>query len=153
MEEKGKRGRLKGGKKSLKEVIKEEERQKEKKKGQKKRGLKDPFKDAETHIYHYDKEKGLFLMMYKLDETFVECLRELLRVFGNKHITTNPVENIFSVLRKLIDFQDKQDLDYWRNLLTYNFTVREYPLILKEVLGELSFSPQMLHKTSYKLLI
>jgi hypothetical protein len=150
---KGKRGRPKGVRNRPKELVEEERRQKEEQKGQKKRGPKDPFKNAETHVYHYDKEKGLFLPMYESDETFVECLQELLKVFGNKHITTNPVENIFSVLKKLIDFRGKRDLEYWRLLLTYYFTVRECPLILKEVLDELSFSPQMLHKTSYKLLI
>jgi hypothetical protein len=149
---KGKRGRPKGSKNRPKEVIEEEKRQKEEEKGQKKRGPKDPFKDAETHVYHFDKEEGLFLPMYESDETFVECLQELLSVFGNKHITTNPVENVFSVLKKLIDFRGKRDLEYWHLLLTYYFTVRECPLILKEVLDELSLSPQMLHKSSYKLL-
>ena len=48
-------------------MIEEEKRQKEEQKDQKKRGPKDPFKDAETHVYHYDKEKGLFLPMYKSD--------------------------------------------------------------------------------------
>ncbi|MHA1148021.1 MAG: hypothetical protein ACTSR8_07215 [Promethearchaeota archaeon] len=74
-------------------------------------------------------------------------------MFGNKHITTNPVENVFSVLKKLIDFRGKRDLEYWRLLLRYYFTVRECPSILKEVLDELSFSPQMLHKSSYKFLL
>ncbi len=150
---KGKQGRPRGRKNRPKEVIEEEKRQKEKQKGQKKRGPKDPFKDAETHVYHYDKKKGLFLPLYKSDETFIECLQELLRVFGNKHITTNPVENIFSVLKKLIDFRGKRDLEYWRLLLTYSFTVRECPSILKEVLDELSLSPQMLHTASHKILI
>lgn len=95
---KGKRGRPKGSKNRPKEVIEEDKRQKEGEKGQKKKGPKDPFKDAETHVYHYDKEKGLFLPMYESDDTFVECLQELFKVFGNKHITTNPVENVFSVL-------------------------------------------------------
>jgi len=149
---KEKRGRPKGSKNRLKEVIEEEKRQKEEEKGEKKKGPKDPFKDAETHVYHYDKEKGLFLPMYESDETFVECLLVLLSVFGNKHITTNPVENVFSVLKKLIDFRGKRDLEYWHLLLTYYFTVRECPLILKEILNELSLSPQMLHKSSYKFL-
>jgi len=149
---KGKRGRPKGKKNRPKEVIEEEKRQKEKEKGQQKKGPKDPFKDAETHVYHYDKEEGTFHPMYESDETFVECLQELLRVFGNKHITTNPVENVFSVLKKLIDFRGKRDLKYWRLLLTYYFTVRECPLILKEILNELFISPQMLHKSSYNFL-
>lgn len=147
---KGKRGRPKGGKNRPKEVIEDEKRQKEGQKGKKKKGPKDPFKDAETHVYHYDEKKGLFLPMYRSDETFVECLQELLRVFRNKHITTNPVENVFSVLKKLIDFRGKRNLDYWQLLLTYYFTVRECPSILKEILGELSLSPQMLHKSSHK---
>jgi len=150
---KGKQGRPQGSKNRPKEIIEEAKRQKEEQKDQKKRGPKDPFKDAETHVYHYDKKEGLFLPMYESDETFIECLQELLRVFGNKHITTNPVENIFSVLKKLIDFRGKRDLDYWHLLLTYYFTVRECPSILKEMLEELSLSPQMLHKASYKIII
>lgn len=151
--EKGKRGRKKGGKNRSKAIIEEEKRQKEEQKIKKKRGPKDPFKDAETHVYHYDKDRGEFRPMYESDEKFVECLRELLTVFGNKHITTNPVENIYSVLKKLIDFRGKRDLEYWRLLLKYYFTVRECPSILKEVLDELNLSPQMLHKASYKISI
>ncbi|MHA1284733.1 MAG: hypothetical protein ACTSQP_19710 [Promethearchaeota archaeon] len=50
--------------------------------------------------------------MYKKDETFVECLQEFLMVFSNKHITINPVENIFSMLKNLIDFRGKNNLGY-----------------------------------------
>jgi hypothetical protein len=150
---KGKQGRPKGSKNRPKEVIEEEKRQKEKQKDQKKRGPKDPFKDAKTHVYHYDKDKGLFHPMYQSDKTFIECLRILLSLFENKHITTNPVENVFSVLKKLIDFRGKRDLEYWHLLLTYYFTVRECPSILKEVLVELSLSPQMLHKALHEIIV
>lgn len=47
---------------------------------------------------------GQFLISLQHQEKFVECLQKLLRMFRNKHITTNPVENVFSVLKKLIDF-------------------------------------------------
>jgi len=151
--ENGKKGRKKAGKNRPKEVIEEQKRQKKEQSVKKKRGPKDPFKDAETHVYHYDKKRGEFRPMFGSDEKFVACLIELLKVFGNKHITTNPMENTFSVLKKLIDFRGKRDLEHWHLLLKYYFTVRESPWILKEVLDELKLSPQMLHKALYKLLI
>jgi hypothetical protein len=73
-------------------------------------------------------------------------------VFESRHITTNPVENIFSVLKKLIDFRGKRSLEFWRLLLRYFFTIRESPLILKEILDELELSPQIRHKASIKVL-
>ncbi|MHA1337169.1 MAG: hypothetical protein ACTSPW_15745 [Promethearchaeota archaeon] len=76
-----------------------------------------------------------------------------LSIFGEKHVTTNSVKNIFSVLKKLIDFRGKRDLDYWRLLIRYFFTVRECPQILKEVLNSFDFSPQLLHKYALKLSI
>jgi len=151
--QKGKRGRKKGGKNRSKAEITEEKRQKEEQKDKKKRGPQDPFKDAETHVYSYVKEEGLIRPIGGSDERVAKCLKLLLGWFQGKHITTNPVENIYSVLKKLIDFRGKRDLDYWRLLLTYFFTVRECPLILKEVLSELKLSPQMLHKASYRIII
>ena len=151
--ETGKRGRKKGGKNRPKAVVEKEKRQKKKNRGKIKRGPKNPFKHGETHVYHYDRKKGLFHPRYRSDETVVVCLNELCSVFQNKHITTNPIENIFSVIKKLIDFRGKRDLDYWKLLIHYFFTVREYPLILKEALDDLDISPQILHKASYKLLI
>ena len=151
--EKGKRGRKKGGKNRLKAEITAEKRQKAEQKGKKKRGPRDPFKDAETHAYYYNREEGFIRPIGGSDEWVAKCLKLLLAWFQGKHITTNPVENIYSVLKKLIDFRGKRDLDYWRLLLTYFFTVRECPLILKEVLSELKLSPQMLHKASYKIFV
>lgn len=149
----GKRGRKKGGKNRPKELIEEEKRQKKENKGEIKRGPKNPFKDAETHVYHFDKKEGLFHPKYGSDEKVVDCFKELSTVFKNKHITINPVENIFSVIKKLIDFRVKRDLEYWRLLIGYFFTVRECPQILKEVLDSFNFSPQILHKCSLKLMI
>jgi hypothetical protein len=149
----GKRGRKKGGKNRPKAVIIHEKRQKKKNKDATKRGPKNPFKHGETHVYHFDKKKGLFHPKYGSDENVVECLQELCSVFQNKHITTNPVENIFSVLKKLIDFRGKRSLEYWQLLIRYFFTIREFPSILKEILEEVEFSPQIHHKSSVKILI
>ena len=149
--ETGKLGRKKGGKNRPKEIIEKEKRQKKEQKGKIKRGPKDPFRDGTNHVYHYDKEEGLFHPKYKSDEQVVACFQELLAVFKNKHITTNPVENVFSVLKKLIDFRGKRVLEYWKLLIRYFFTVREAPLILKDILQSLELSPQIRHKTSLKL--
>jgi len=151
--ETGKRGRKKGGKNRSKAVIEQEKRQKKQNKGKKKRGPKNPFKHGETHIFHYDKKEGLFLPRYRSDETVAESLQELPEVFKDKHITTNPVENVFSVIKKLIDFRGRRDLEHWRLLTRYFFTVREYPAILKEIIDELEFSPQIRHKALYKIFL
>jgi len=72
-------------------------------------------------------------------------------LFKDKHVTTNPVENVFSVIKKLIDFRGRRDLEQWRLLIRYFFTVREYPEILKEIIDDLEISPQMRYKALYKL--
>jgi len=151
--ETGKRGRKRGGKNRAKDVIEQEKRQKEKNEGKMKKGPKNPFKHGKPHIFHYDKKEGLFHPKYGSDEIVVDCLNKLWRVFKDKHITTNPVENIFSVIKKLIDFRGKRTLDYWHLLIRYFFTVREYPSILREILEELDLSPQICHKASLKVLI
>ena len=61
------------------------------------------------------------------------------------------MENVFSVIKKLIDFRGRRDLEQWRLLIRYFFTVREYPEILKEIIDDLEISPQMRHKALYKL--
>lgn len=149
--ETGKRGRKRGGKNRSKDVIEREKRQKKKNKGKVKRGPKNPFKHGETHVYHYDKKEGLFHPKYNSDEKVIDCFKELSAAFENKHITTNPVENVFSVLKKLIDFRGKRVLEYWQLLIRYFFTVREAPSILKEVLDNLELSPQIRHKSSLKI--
>ena len=153
LHEKGKRGRKKGSKNRPKAIIEREKQQRKSVKKRLKRGPKDPFKCGETHVYHYNKEMGLFHPVYNSDEKIIDCFDALLSVFGEKHVTTNPVENVFSVLKKLIDFRGKRDLDYWRLLIRYFFTVRECPQILKEVLDSFDFSPQILHKCALKLTI
>jgi transposase-like protein len=150
--ERGKRGRKKGGKNRPKEIIEQEKRRKKKNKSTIKKGPKNPFKHGEIHVYHHDKKEGLFHPKYGSDEKVVSCLTELLPVFESKHITTNPVENVFSVFKKLIDFRGKRTLEYWQLLIRYFFTVREAPLILKEILHNLELSPQICHKASLKLL-
>ena len=151
--ETGKIGRKKGSKNRSKAVIEQEKRQKERNKGKKKRGPKNPFKHGETHIFHYDKKEGLFLPRYRSDETVAESLQELHELFKDKHITTNPVENVFSVIKKLIDFRGRRDLEHWRLLTCYFFTVREYPAILKEIIDDLEFSPQIRHKALYNIFL
>lgn len=153
MQEIGKKGRKKGGKNRPKAIIENEKRQKKKNKDKIKRGPKNPFKHGELHIYHFDKKKGLFHPRYYSDESIVNCLQELVKVFESRHITTNPVENIFSVIKKLIDFRGNRTLDFWKLLLRYYFTVRECPLILKEILDDLVLSPQIRHKSPIKILI
>lgn len=150
--ETGKRGRKKGGKNRPKAVIEQEKRHKKQNKGKIKKGPKNPFRHGEAHIYHYNKKEGLFHPRYRSDEIVAESLQELHDLFKDKHITTNPVENVFSVIKKLIDFRGRRDLELWRLLTRYFFTVREYPAILREIIDELEFSPQIRHKALYKLL-
>lgn len=147
----GKRGRKKGGKNRSKAVIEQEKRQKRHDKGKIKRGPKNPFKHGETHVYHYNKKEGLFHPRYDSDESVAESLQELHVLFKDKHVTTNPVENVFSVIKKLIDFRGRRNLEHWRLLTRYFFTVRESPAILKEVIDNLEISPQMRHKALYRI--
>lgn len=151
--ETGKRGRKRGGKNRPKTVIEQEKRQKKENKGKRRRGPINPFKHGKTHIYHFNHKEGLFHPRYGSDETVAVCLKQLCSVFKDKHITTNPVENVFSVIKKLIDFRGRRDLEQWRLLTRYYFTVREYPTILKEIINDLEFSPQIRHKALYKILL
>jgi len=149
--EKGKRGRKKGSKNRPKKVIEREKRQKQKQKGKRKPGPKNPFKHGEIHVYHYDAKMGLVHPKYGSDERIVKYLETLNSIFKDKHITTNPVENVFSVIKKLIDFRGKRTLEFWRMLIRYHFTVRECPSILREILEDLELSPQMRHKAPLQL--
>ena len=73
--EAGKRGRKKGGKNRPKAVIEPEKRQKKQEKGKIKKGSKNPFKDGQIHVYHYDRKEGLFHPKHDADGKVVDCFK------------------------------------------------------------------------------
>ncbi|MHA1143554.1 MAG: DDE-type integrase/transposase/recombinase [Candidatus Helarchaeota archaeon] len=141
--EKGKRGRKKGGKNRAKKEI---EAEKKAKKKPKKRGPKDPFKDATTHVYHYCSEKGMIGVYGNSNREVAEILEHLACVFDGKFVTTNLIEQEFSILKKLIDFRGKRTRSGWISTINFFFTIRANPQILKDALSGLKICPQVLHR-------
>ncbi|MHA1673034.1 MAG: hypothetical protein ACTSYI_05350 [Promethearchaeota archaeon] len=56
------------------------------------------------------------------------------------------MENIYSVLKKLINFRGKRSIEGWKQLLTGYFALRDDPKLLEEVLKSMNFSPHLVLK-------
>ncbi|MHA1785368.1 MAG: DDE-type integrase/transposase/recombinase [Candidatus Helarchaeota archaeon] len=141
--ETGKRGRKKGSKNRPKKIIRAEKKRKRKRK---KRGPKNPFKHGKTHVYHYfNDERGIGVLGHSNPEIGAN-LEELAKIFKEKCITTNLIEQEFSSLKKLIDFRGKRTLSTWISTINFYFTIRANPEILERTLQSTRICPHTIHR-------
>jgi len=141
--ETGKRGRKKGGKNRPKKIIKTEKKLKRK---PRKKGPKNPFKNARTHVYHYHEKEGVIGVLGDSNHEVAGTLKSLAGIFKGKCITTNLMEQEFSILKKLIDFRGKRTRNGWILTINFYFTIRADPQTLNNVLSRLRICPKVLHR-------
>jgi len=141
--ETGRRGRKQGGKNRPKKITAEEKIRKRKRR---KRGPKNPYKDAETHVYHYFKDEGGIGVWAHSNPEIGVTLEALAKVFKGKCVTTNLIEQEFSSLKKLIDFRGKRTLSTWISTINFFFTIRANPKILRETLKGIQFCPHIINR-------
>ena len=141
--ETGKRGRKKGETNRPKKIINAEKNPKRKRK---KRGPKNPFKNGKTHVYHYFKDEGGIGVLGHSYPEIGASLEELAKVFKEKCITTNLIEQEFSSLKKLIDFRGKRTLSTWISTINFFFTIRADPSILRKTLKSIEFCPHVINR-------
>ncbi len=140
--ERGKRGRKPGGKNRSRRDIEAEKRRKAGR-GRKKRGPADPFKKGAPEVFQFDAREGSVTPWGRGDAEVATTFAALAKVFGNRCITTNPVEWEFSALKKLVDFRGKRTPRRLRAILELYFVTRQERDALPHLLRELDFNPGM----------
>lgn len=148
--EKGKRGRKIGGKNKPRN-----KRNKNKRRSnpiKKKRGPKDVFKEGITQVYHFNRNKTTIEPLGGADIKIAKYLETLGKFFIGKNVTTNSIEQQFTSLKCLINFRGKRSLAAWKRILSFYFTIREFPGIMKHELNGLKLCPRLIHR-SFDLMI
>ena len=113
----------------------------------KKRGPKNPYKDAVPNIYMYNKDDKLVKPLYGSDFNIGRNLNRLAKYFAGICITTNPVEQQFSVLKSLVNFRGKRSVQAWIRILNFYFSIREYPEITRNELHGLRLGYYILNRS------
>ncbi|MHA1268389.1 MAG: hypothetical protein ACTSPY_01260 [Candidatus Helarchaeota archaeon] len=62
-------------------------------------------------------------------------------------MTSNLIEQEFSSLKRLLDFSGNRSLDTWNLILTFHFTIREYPGAVEQAIEDLKIAPQIVHRS------
>jgi len=151
--EKGKRGRKPGSKKGMKPQHRPPHTTAASK--PKKRGPKNAFKEGIIQVYHYTKKAGLVCPLGGADKKVAEMLELVGHYFPEKYVTTNLVENVFSALKKLVNFRGKRSIPAWNLVLEFYFTIRQYPAIVKQELRGLALCRNIINRSldlKFKLL-
>jgi len=138
-----KKGRRAGGINRSKEIIEKEkaEKLKNKRKRGRPKGIKVKEKAMELHVFEHNKKDGWVRAVCDSSKPIANALNTVFRQFAEKSITTNLVENIFSVLKKLINFRGQRNVDGWQKLLIGYFALRDNPKLLDHVLKSVKLNP------------
>lgn len=121
----------------------------------KKRGPKNAFKEGIIQVYHYARKTGLVCPLGGADKKVAEMLELVGQYFPEKFVTTNLVENIFSALKKLVNFRGKRSIPAWNLVLEFYFTIRQYPEIVKQEMHGLELCRNIINRSldlKFKLL-
>lgn len=140
-----KRGRKAGGSNRPKEIIEtEKERRKQalNKRGRP-RGKRKPRIQPEIYVFENMGKDGRVRAVADSPQEIADALSRVMKQFPRKCITTNLVENVFSVLKKLINFRGRRTLEKWDQLLTGYFILRDNPKVLHTVMKDLEISSRM----------
>jgi len=140
-----KRGRKSGGKNRPKESIEQEKAAKKKanrKRGHPK-GVKNKQRSKDLQVFYHNKKEGCVRAVSGSSEQIARAFSRVFRQFAGKSITTNLVENVFSVLKKLINFRGNRTIEGWQQLLTGYFAIRDDPKLLSEVVKSIKLNPSL----------
>lgn len=140
-----KRGRKAGGKNRSKGEIEFDKCRKRARKGKRGRpkGCKMPRGRGILQVFEHNIKDGCVRAVASSSELIAKSLTRVFREFPAKCITTNLVENVFSVLKKLVNFRGYRTPDGWKRLLVGYFILRDDPKILQQVLNSMNFSTQL----------
>jgi len=133
-----KRGRKEGGKNRPKEVIQAEKIEKEQ--NPKNRGRPKKKKDNPVFIFKVDKGNGCIQPWCEGAQDAANILTSVFHVFGEKCITTNPIEKEFSAFKILICFRGRRSISRWKRLVQGYCWIRNNPFIIKKILAPISLS-------------
>ncbi|TFF95153.1 MAG: hypothetical protein EU547_07850 [Promethearchaeota archaeon] len=61
-------------------------------------------------------------------------------------MTSNLIEQEFSSLKRLLDFSGNRSLDTWNLILTFYFTIREYPGAVEQAIKDIKIAPRIVHR-------
>lgn len=142
-----KRGRKTGTKNRAKKEIKAEK--KEKAKNIKKRGRPAGKKSKpkwDVQVFNHNKKKGCITAVDDSSMVLEATLNKILKQFPNMHVTTNLVEKEFSVLKKLIDFRGRRNLETWETIISAFYIIRDDPKFLEKALKHVEISFQMVNR-------
>lgn len=127
---KGKRGRKKGQNNRNRNSNKN--KQCPKMKNRKKRGPIDYFKNGTLYLYWYNTDTKLIRPFLNNNYQSAKILNELTKFFADKCITSNIIEQQFSSLKRLVNFNVKRSKNDWKLVLYFYFSIRAfYELVIK----------------------
>ncbi|MHA1694827.1 MAG: hypothetical protein ACTSUG_06175, partial [Candidatus Helarchaeota archaeon] len=61
--------------------------------------------------------------------------------FKGKHITSNKVEQKFSILKKMVNFRGKRSVSAWNLVLYFHFKIRQFPDLVEDVVNGMKICP------------
>jgi hypothetical protein len=148
------RGRKAGGKNRPKEVIEAEKQEKHnssKKRGRPPGSTKEKSQ-GQPQVFVYKEKVGCVETIWHSSEAVAAALNIVLEQFQGLYITSNLVEKEFSVLKELLSFRGRRDVDHWFELLTAYYAIRDDPTLLEKVLCELTISPTTIRHSMASLI-
>jgi hypothetical protein len=98
-------------------------------------------------VYHYTKKGGLVSPLGGAETKIAEMLELVGQLFQGKFVTTNSVENIFSALKKLVNFRGKRSIAAWNLVLQFYFTIRQYPELVKQEMRGLELCRNIINRS------
>lgn len=114
--------------------------------GRKKKPKNKKWKKSFYQFFRVNLKKGRVTCYDKNLIKVAARLETLLPLFNGKHITSNLIEIENAIIKKFINFGAKRDLEKWNHNVDLYFTIRDQPMILKELVSGLTVSKQMIPK-------
>ncbi|MHA1250291.1 MAG: hypothetical protein ACTSRP_09910, partial [Candidatus Helarchaeota archaeon] len=97
-------------------------------KNRKKKGPIDYFKNGTLYLYWYNTDTKLIRPFSFLNNNYqsAKILNELTKFFADKCITSNIIEQQFSSLKMLVNFNVKRSKNDWKLVLYFYFSIRAF---------------------------
>jgi len=100
-----------------------------------------------TRVYHYSKKYGSVNPLGGASKEVAEKLETISHYFSEKKVTSNIIEQQFSSLKRLVNFSGKRSIDTWNLILTFYFTMREYPGAVEQAIEKVKVALQIVHRS------
>ena len=132
-----KRGKGKKGRKREPEnKIRSRTRQTENESKKTKRGGKNYFKKGVPYLYRYRVGANTVSPVWNDNDYTVEILGIVSKYFNRKSITSNIVEQQFSLLKRLVNFGVRRNKKEWELTLYLYYSIREFPEVVREIIND-----------------